>query len=208
MPIRKSVTFAISLVCLAALTACSNDDGSSPPLVLGDGPSNAGSSVASPSVTPETSETTGTPTRFDKKGHEVVPGKLSTQGAAEEAVAEAWLAYWRVRLDAFNAAELDPSALGEVAADDAADDVIAYVGYLQEKGLHTEGDLLMDVDRVKVNGEQAELRSCATNKTVDRTKDGSAAEPVNPFYVFLGQLRRQAGQWRVDDVAIASRTAC
>jgi len=136
---RKRATLAGFLTCLGVLAGCSNHEPSRA-LDLDDVTASAPSSMASPQA--PTSEpapsTSATPVRIDQSGHSAVPGRLSV-GPEREAVAQAWLAYWRVRVDAFYAAELDPAALGVVATDDAADQVVSYVGHLQQNDLHTVG---------------------------------------------------------------------
>jgi hypothetical protein len=182
---------------LAALTGCSGDEAAPPP-TIGDDTSE--SAAASPSESASESKGPTPGETFDDEGHVAMPGEVHASGDDQQAVVEAWLAYWQVRMDAFAEPEVDPTALGEVAQGDAASQVVAYVDYLEQNELTTEGDLRFDVSKVRVRGSSARLESCVTNQSVDRRANGRAAEPLTPFYEFAGHLTRVSDAWAVTRV--------
>ena len=195
---------------LFALSACS-DGQAAPPPTIGDG---AGGSDDAASASPSDeagAHASASPTEeepFDEDGHVAMPGDVRVSGKDKQDVVDAWLAYWQVRMDAFSTPEVDPVALGAVAQGDAASQVVSYVDYLQQKGLHTEGDLRFDVGSVRLRGDTAVLRSCVTNQSVDRRPNGRAAEPLTPFYEFQGHLTRVADSWSVSRVVDTGSGPC
>lgn len=196
----------VAAVAVLALVGCSEGSAPVEPLAI-DGGSETPAAAATPTPSP-TQDAAATPADFDGKGHEAVAGLLQVRGPAQREVAEAWLDYWQVRLDAFHAAEVDPARLGEVASGEAADQVIGYAEHLAGEDLQTVGDMRLGVDQVAVKGDRATLRSCTENKTVDRNSRGRAVEPLSPFFVFRGRLVREGGAWRVSDLSIDARTPC
>jgi hypothetical protein len=183
--------------CLCALTGCS-DDNAAPPPTIGDDSSS--SPTASPGESASERESATPEEQFDDKGHLAMPGDINAADEEQRAVVDAWLAYWQVRMDAFARPEVDPTALGEVAQGDAASQVVAYVDYLEQNELTTEGDLRFDVSKVRIRGSSARLESCVANQSVDRRANGRAAEPLTPFYEFQGHLTRVSDAWAVTRV--------
>jgi hypothetical protein len=184
-------------VCLCALTGCSDDETASPPTI---GDDNTASSTASPDGPTSERESAAPEEQFDDEGHVAMPGDINVSDGKQQAVVDAWLAYWQVRMDAFAGPEVDPTALGAVAQGDAASQVVAYVDYLEQNELTTEGDLRFDVSKVRIRGSSARLESCVANQSVDRRANGRAAEPLTPFYEFQGHLTRVSDAWAVTRV--------
>lgn len=192
---RKLRTTLALVASLLLLAGCS-DDAAAPPPVLGDDPSV--SEEPTPTETPSpTSEPEG---EFDDEGHVAMRGDIKAPGAEQQGAVDAWLSYWQVRMDAFAVPEADPAAIGAVASGDAASQIVSYVRYLEQRRLHTEGDLLFDVSDVKVKGDGAVLQSCVVNRSIDRRANGRAAEPLTPFYEFEGHLVRVSDTWAVTRV--------
>lgn len=133
---------------------------------------------------------------FDTKGSEVLRGEVAATTPEQQAVVDAWFAYWDVRARSYGKAKVDP-ALGQVAAATAVSDVVGYVAHLQHDKLHTVGDTRFDVSKVQVDGNSALLSSCAVNKSIDVTADGTPAEQPVPFFTADGTLVQRGGQWRV-----------
>ncbi|RYU12754.1 hypothetical protein [Nocardioides iriomotensis] len=183
----------VVLACaLSVLAGCSSDaDTPAREVELGT------SQPSEPSPSPTESEDPAG--EADDEGHEIYPGRVAVKDDERQAVADAWIAYWQTRFDAFAGPELDPAALGEVATGKAAEQVIAYVRYLQDEKLYTRGDAVIAVGAVRITGRQATVRSCAQNWSVD-VKQGNdrPTEPLNPFYTFRGVLSGHptAGWWR------------
>jgi hypothetical protein len=184
-------------VCLCALTGCSDDDAAPPPTI---GDDSSTSSTASSDGSTSERESATPEEQFDDEGHVAMPGDINVSDEEQQAVVDAWLAYWQVRMDAFAGPEVDPTALGAVAQGDAASQVVAYVDYLEQNELTTEGDLRFDVSKVRIRGSSARLESCVANQSVDRRANGRAAEPLTPFYEFQGHLTRVSDAWAVTRV--------
>lgn len=211
---------AVVLVCavLAALVVAGCGDGGSEPQQQvtvdsggsspTDGPSDATSSLPESPAESSPSDAGSAAATFDAKGSDIIPGDLEVSGDDQQAVADAWIEYWRVRAEAFHRAELDPDALGAVATGSAAEQVISYVQHLQSNQLHTVGDSVVGVRNVRIDGKTAVLESCFVNKSVDVDADGEPVEDLNAFYRFRGELTRAGGAWLVSDVSISSRTPC
>ena len=185
---------AVVLTCaLMMLMGCSADE-ETPAGEVELGTSQ--SEEPSPSPTP-VEEPAG---EADEQGHEVFPGRLAVKNDEQQAVADAWIAYWQTRFAAFAGPELDPAALGEVATGSAAEQVISYVRYLQDEKLRTRGDAVIAVEAVAIKGQRATVRSCARNYSVDvKQSNDEPAEPLNPFYTFRGELQRASDGWVVAD---------
>lgn len=187
-------TLAAALAaCLCTLAGCSRGEASPPPVIGDDTSASAQPSAVEPESGPPAEA-------FDDQGHLAMTGDIRVSGEQQRAVVDAWLAYWQVRLDAFAAPELDPTALGEVAQGDAVSQVVSYVDYLQRNDLRTEGDLRFDIGGVRVRGGQARLQTCVTNQSVDIRANGRPAEPLTPFYEFEGHLTRVSEGWAVTRV--------
>lgn len=199
---RVRTAVVVTLLVAASLSACSSSDDSTPPP-----PSIGGSDTAS-SAAPSPSQSPSAASAFDDKGHDVVPGKVEARTPDQRAVADGWLAYWRFRLAAYNAADVDVSQLGKVASGDAAGDITGYVRTLQSKGHHTVGDMRIGVSKVKVAHDRATLKSCIENRTTDRTRSGKPAEQLKPFYVVSGTAERASTTWRISSVTIDAQAPC
>lgn len=163
--------------------------------------------------TPSASPTKGTSgaaedaKAFDDRGHDVLRGTVQAPTPEAQAVAEAWFAYWEVRVRSFGEARADP-ALGTVAGGSAQTDVVGYVAYLKNKNLHTVGDSKFSVRDVKVRGAEATLNSCVANRSVDVDAQGTPAEQLTPFYTVAGTLEQAGGAWRVVGVRIVNTNGC
>ncbi len=198
---RTSVAAAVA--ALALLAAGCGEEAEEGPLKVGDGSSTTDepSSTTSEDGSPEETEQT-----FDEEGHEALRGTTEADTPEEEAVADAWFAYWTVRADSYGKAKVDPQ-LGSVAAADAVSDVVRYVAYLRSKDLRTVGDTRFDVRDIEVQGNSASLYACATNKSIDQTADGTPAEQPVAFFSSTGALVKRAGTWRVVSVPIETSSS-
>ena len=200
---KKPLVPTVVLACaLSVLAGCSSDaDTPAREIELGTPQS------AEPSPSP--TESVDPAGEADDEGHEIYPGRVAVKDDEQQAVADAWIAYWQTRFDAFAGPELDPAALGEVATGKAAEQVISYVSYLQDEKLYTRGDAVVAVGAVRIKGRQATVRSCARNYSVDvRQSDDRPAEALNPFYTFRGVLQRASDAWVVADVVRLSTAPC
>ena len=200
----RTLAAALALAAgLSVLSACSEGEAAPPP-TIGDETSASQSPSPRPSASPSEAAA-----EFDDVGSDVLPGAIKVRGDEQQAVVDAWLAYWAVRTDIFLDAELDPAALGEVAQGDAADQVISYAAYLQQKGRTSEGDIRLSVGNVRIKGDRATLRSCGENQSTERRADGKPAEQLRPYYELSGALvRQETGQWLVTEVDRISTAPC
>lgn len=204
MPTWKTTAALAAGLCLVA--GCAGGEESAPPTIGDDG-----STSAAPPSSASTEGPGASPVGdFDDRGHEVflAEGSGPRDGDARE-LADAWLAYWRVRMDAFAGPSLDPAALGEVAQGEAAEQVISYVRYLQDNDLRTRGDVRLGVGKVRVRGERATMTSCGENLSVDVRANGRPAEPLQPYYTVRGVFQRVGeGGWVVTDMVRLGTNPC
>ncbi len=192
----------LPLVLLLLLVGCGEEEKAGKPLgQLGDD----AESSAKPS--PGSTEPSADERPFDNRGHEIIRGQVEASTPEEQAVADAWFAYWDARADSVGNARVDPD-LGKVAAGAAVADVVRYVTYLQGKNLHTVGDSKFSATDIEVDGNTATLTSCGVNKSIDQKGDGSPAEQLEPFYNFTGALTRVGGTWRVVSADRKGTTPC
>jgi hypothetical protein len=196
----------VVLACaLSVLAGCSSDD-ETPARGVDLGTSQSTEPTEPSPTAPGSEDPAG---EADDEGHEVYPGRVVAKDDEQQAVADAWMAYWQTRFDAFAGPELDPAALGAVATGKAAEQVISYVRYLQDEKLYTRGDAVIAVGAVKIKGQQATVRSCARNYSVDvKQSDDRPAEALNPFYTFRGVLQRASDGWVVADAVRLSTGPC
>lgn len=191
----------------AALAGCSADRAQlpAPDLSSSATPTSATSTSAAPS--PSSTEDKGTE-GFDDSGHQAFEGRGRVKGAEERAVARAWLAYWQVRQDSYHSAEVDPAELGRVASGEAISQVVGYVRTLQRTKQHVEGDVRINVEKVRVKGDTATLDDCFENRTTNRNARGEPVERLTPFYRFRGDLVRVSGHWVVTGLVTTSSGVC
>lgn len=209
---RLVPTLAAVLMAAAGLSACGNDEPADPPNIGGSSSGAAESSPGEPGEgsAEESGAESGAATEetFDDQGHESFPGRVAADDPEEEAVAEAWFAYWRVRADAYGEVKVSADELGKVATGAAASDVVGYVKYLRDNGLHTQGDSLIGISDIKIQGGVAALTSCMQNKSVDRDADGKAAEKLTRHLTFNGVLQRQGDTWVVSEAMKTGESPC
>lgn len=203
---KTSLLTAFAFVLTVALSGC-QDQAEPPPPSIDETPSEPTGTSTSPEDEPSQAPSADDGD-FDDKGHSVFRGDMDVTGAQRKSVADAWLAYWQVRLDAYYDVEVDPSVLGQVATGDAAAEVVGYIETLRQKGLHTDGDFKLDVSEVRISGGKATLLSCATNRTTDRRKNGRPVERLQPFYEFQGELERVSGTWVVSNLSKIGTAPC
>ena len=185
---RRTPLALLVVALVLSLGGCGTEEKKDEPLDLGDS-ADQPSQAATPSATEEQQP-------FDAKGSEILRGQVAATSPEQQAVVDAWFDYWEVRARSYGQAEVDP-ALGQFAAATAVSDVVGYVRHLQHDKLHTVGDTKFDVSKVQVDGNSALLSSCAVNKSIDVTADGTPAEQPVPFFTADGTLVQRAGQWRV-----------
>lgn len=192
---RRTSFGVVTAALLLAATGCGGEEPEAP-LKVGDDGSAASEPAEEATPTPESEAE-----KFDDQGHESFAGSSDASTPEEEAVADAWFAYWKIRAKSYGEAKVDPE-LGTVAAAEAVSDVVRYVAYLKGKKLTTVGDTRIDVRDIQVQGDSATLLACATNKSIDRFKDGTPAEQPVPFFTSKGTLVKRGGEWRVVSVPV------
>ena len=91
---------------------------------------------------------------------------------------------------------------------DALTGLVNTVETLAAQGHYTEGDLIIDVDRVVVDGDTATVRSCMQNFGTDRDASGEKLENVRPFLDATGSLERADGAWRLATLEVTDGGPC
>ncbi len=199
---RRTSVSALIVLLVLVVAGCGEDE-KKKPIPLGD---DAKTSSSEPS--PDSSSSpSADETPFDDKGNEAIRGKVDADTPEEQAIADAWFAYWQARANSFHTAKVDPD-LGSVAAGKAVADVVRYVAYLKGKNLRTVGDTRFSVEDIVVTGSTATLTSCGVNKSIDRRADGSPAEAPVPYYNFVGALKQAGGEWRVTVADVRGDKGC
>lgn len=202
----RNRTGAVVLLAACVLSACggaTEPDGPAP-TIGGDPASSTPSETPTPTEAPTAA---GDPTEADSTGNDVYARDIVAETPDQQAVADAWVAYWAVRSASYGAAEVSPD-LGTVATGSAATEVIDYVAMLASKKWRTEGDLIIDVSSVEVDGDSAQLVSCMENGTVDRDAAGEPVEPLVPYYDTTATLVRSDDAWRVSDIDLTTGGTC
>ena len=200
---RRTSFSALIVLLVLAVGGCGEEKKSEPLGGVGDD-SETSSTEPSPDSSSSPSEEE---TPFDDKGNDAIRGQVDAETPEQQAIADAWFAYWDARASSFLKAKVDPT-LGTVAAGKAVADVVQYVTYLKSKKLHTEGDTKFSVSDIVVKGPVATLKSCGVNKSIDRRADGSPAEQPVPFYNFVGVLKQAGGEWRVVEAEVRGNNGC
>ncbi len=198
---RRTSFSVLILLLVLAVGGCGEEKKDDPLGPVGD---DTASSEPSPDPS---SPASADSTPFDDEGNEAIRGTVEADSPEQQAIADAWFAYWDVRVSSFFKARVDPR-LGTVAAGEAVADVVRYVTLLQGKKLHTVGDTKFSVSDIKVKGSSATLKSCGVNKSIDREADGSPGEELVPFYNFVGALTKAAGTWRVIEAEVRGNNGC
>lgn len=203
---QRKRTGAVVLLVACILSACggSSEPDEPAPTIGGDAETSTPSETPTPSEAPTSA---GDPADADDSGNDVYARDIVAETPDQQAVADAWVAYWTLRSASYGAAEVSPD-LGTVATGEAASEVIDYVAMLASKKWRTEGDLIIDVASVEVEGDSARLRSCMENGTVDRDASGEAVEVLVPYYDTTATLVRSDNAWRVSDIDLTSGGAC
>lgn len=137
--------------------------------------------------------------RPDQEGSDLYLGRFPERvtGPEQLAAAEAFLRFWRVRLELGEKAELDPAAIGEVATGEAAQNTIALIEGIQRRNGSIQGDVVMHIEGVQLQDTRATVRACMENLTTDRDADGEPTETLTPFYTMSADLVRQGEAWRM-----------
>lgn len=192
---QRNRTGAVVLLVACILSACggSSEPDEPAPTIGGDAETSTPSETPTPSEAPTSA---GDPADADDSGNDVYARDIVAETPDQQAVADAWVAYWTLRSASYGAAEVSPD-LGTVATGEAASEVIDYVAMLASKKWRTE-----------VDGDSARLRSCMENGTVDRDASGEAVEVLVPYYDTTATLVRSDDAWRVSDIDLTSGGAC
>jgi hypothetical protein len=138
----------------------------------------------------------------------VVTGRIRADGPRERAAADAWVGYWRARIEAFHRADAGSPALAEVATGAALRSVRRGVANLRASGSHTVGTLTVNVRAVKVAAGSAAVDSCLTNRTLDVDARGRPVESLVPAYGMRGTVVADGSSWRVSAVEVYSSGRC
>ena len=207
---KKHLGPAVLLACLLLVPqACSSDEPArrSDGIELGGDAESSGSSDESAEAEPTRPAAPGEKV---EDSVQVTAGEIAVEGAGEQQAADALVRYVRVRLEAFNRAQVDLPALAEVAIGDALAQVRTYVAELQQRKQHTVGTLRVNVSRVAVKGADATIRTCMDNTSVDVDRRNRVVETDSPAaYLGTARARRVADDaWLVSDVSIRFTDRC
>ncbi|KAA1427210.1 hypothetical protein [Nocardioides antri] len=187
-----------SAALLLALAGC-GDDKTTPEPNLG------GSPTEESSATTPTSDATEATEPFDGEGDEVHAGRIKAGSPAEEAVGQAWVDYWQVRVTAYHKTRVDADALGRVARGGALQEVIDYVGRLQTDGTTIEGDTRVGVTDIEIAGSSAAVKSCLQSKAGPA---GSGGDEETSYATIVGALVQEGQQWLVETITVTGDKRC
>ncbi len=196
--VRAAAAGVIAALASAACTPAGAD------LPVYDG-SRAGPTAATPGPT-QASATPGAAPAADTAA--VVTGRILADGPRERAAADAWVRYWRARIEAFHRVDAGSPALADVATGPALRSVRRGVADLRASGSHTVGTLTINVRAVTVAGDRATVASCLTNRTLDVDVRGRPVESLVPAYGVRGTAVADGSSWRVSAVEVRTSGRC
>lgn len=204
----RTAALTATLVATLALAGCGGEDPDPQPrLELDQQTSSSPASEAPTSEPAEPATAAGRPQDADEVGNDVYAGALDVDGAKRTAVAEAWVAYWRLRVAAFAVAEVGTD-IGTAATGSALTDIVDAVADLAAQDRTTVGDLVVGVDKVTIDGDTATLSSCLRNYGTDRDAAGKPVEPLEPFLDATGQLVLRGETWLVSALEVRTGGPC
>ncbi|MGA8210613.1 MAG: hypothetical protein WB441_04960 [Nocardioidaceae bacterium] len=202
----------LTTVGFSALAACSQDGGSATDRPSAGGSSSTGSgpatSTASPTGTP-TASTSPTPTESSTPAprlptdrieaaslHLAVLGQNAATTPEEQAVVEAWMAFWQGAANSYYRAEPTADFLA-AAQGSARTQIVDNIEKLKRADRRVVGWARDNITAVSVDGDTATIRDCTKNFTFSVDAE---AEPVTnppPWYAVTGTLKRTVDGWVV-----------
>ena len=189
------------LACALLATGCSGSSSTT----AEPGPSDTGTPAPSASATPTPTLTSyGTveeqkktlPKSRDGMRSGAVMGRAVAATPEEAAVADAWLLHWQVRTRAFMDAELDPTALAEVATEDALQKTIQQTKIHMKNKSFTEGVVVLNPTRITISNNTAILPDCALDNSRDVYSDGTHEMGGIISVGVRATLKKSQNSWR------------
>ncbi|RYU12753.1 hypothetical protein [Nocardioides iriomotensis] len=137
-------------------------------------------------------------------------GEVTVSDPSQLAVVDAFVRYTQVRLEMLNRAEVDQAALDEVATGEAVTQVTSYADRLARRGEHVVGSIVVNVNRVEVEGTTATIDTCMQNSSVDVDGSGQVVEKKAPA-AYLGRvdaLQVSSDTWVIADITVDFAEQC
>jgi hypothetical protein len=200
--VRGTAALAGLLAGGILLAGCSDSSNNAAPT-----PSDTSSTSPIPSTTPTPTMTVyGTveeqkralPKSRDGMQTGAVMNRAVATDPEEEAVADAWLRHWQVRMKAFMDAKLDPAARDAVATGQAAKEMTELTNAHKAGNYYTRGIVILNPTRITINGSTAILLECALDDSRDVFPDGSVEQKGINAYGSRVVLKKLQGTWRTE----------
>ena len=189
---RRTSLSALIVLLVLAVGGCGEDKKEKPTPACGDDAETSSErAVAGLLELPPADDDTP----FDDKGNEAIRGKVDADTPEEQAIADAWFAYWDARASSFFKAKVDPRLGSSGGRQGRCRRGAATWPTSRARSCTRWATPSSRSSDIVVKGSTATLTSCGVNKSIDRRADGSPAEHARPVL----QLRRraEAGRRRV-----------
>jgi hypothetical protein len=128
-----------------------------------------------------------------------VMNRAVATGPEEEAVADAWLRYWQVRMKAFMDAKVDAAARDAVATGKASKELTELTVDRKNKSVYTRGVIIVNPTRIIIKGDTVTLLDCMLDESRDVYPDGTIEQKGVKEYGTRAILKKSQGSWRTDD---------
>lgn len=128
---------------------------------------------------------------------ELTRGLNPAESPAERQVADVWFSFWTELQRMYTEVELDRSRLGELARGEAFDGPASYVESMQKNKTRNEGGTIASIQKIKVDGTTAVVKSCIRTSLLEVTDKGAPVELPEPYLVTRETLEQEGPDWRV-----------
>ena len=133
----------------------------------------------------------------DLPPYELEISSVSAEGPQEQAVVDAWRAFWEAVVTASGVPAYDAVGMGEVATDQALVDARSYVEGLEQAQQRVTGRLVLAAEDVVVEGGTAVVDGCGDQRDGEVDADGGVvSSPLGPTGLRT-ELVREGESWRV-----------
>lgn len=190
--VRLGVVLATTTLLLAG---CSDD---SPPAEVELDTS------STPTATPKQAATNDVPV----DGELLRGSDAAASTSDEQAVAEAWFAFYTEMVRMYAGPYVDRGRWSDVATDQAFDGPLRYAEEQSAQGHRHEGGLVVAPTKVDVKDDEALVTGCVRTTFTEVDAAGKPVEQVDPWRTTSDVLVYRGGQWRVSSFKVYTSGRC